>query len=163
VARWSAIEAEAPELAATARERFEAGIHKTIATLRADGSPRISGIEANFVAGDLWFGSMPDARKADDLIRDPRFALHSASGDPPDWSGDAKLAGRAIEIPEGPEFDAYLKARAGDGEEPQSTGSFHLFRAEIAEVTLIGLNEERTLLVIEHWSEGGGVRRIERE
>ena len=101
MARWERIEAEEPEFAARARERFDAGVHKTIATLRADGSPRISGIEASFLAGDLWFGSMPGARKAADLIRDPRFALHSASEDPPGWSGDAKLSGRAIEIGEG--------------------------------------------------------------
>ena len=116
MARWERIEAEEPEFAARAREHFDAGVHKTIATLRADGSPRISGIEASFLAGDLWFGSMPGARKAADLIRDPRFALHSASEDPPGWSGDAKLSGRAIEIGEGNERDRYLAARAGDSE-----------------------------------------------
>jgi hypothetical protein len=160
MARWSEIAAEQPELAERARARFDAGKHKTIATLRADGSPRISGIEADFVAGDLWFGSMLGARKAADLIRDPRYALHSAS-DASDWAGDAKLSGRAVEIAEGPEFDAYLAARAGDGE-PDPPGRFHLFRAEISELVLIGLNEARTKMVIEHWGEGRGVQRIER-
>src|SRR5215211_5708031 len=113
MARWSAIAAEQPELAERARARFDAGKHKTIATLRADGAPRISGIEADFVAGELWFGSMLDARKADDLIRDSRFALHSASASPPGWDGDAKLSGRAVEVVDGPERDAYLAARSG--------------------------------------------------
>ena len=50
MARWERIEAEEPEFAARARGHFDAGVHKTIATLRADGSPRISGIEASFLA-----------------------------------------------------------------------------------------------------------------
>jgi hypothetical protein len=162
MARWNEIADEQPELAERARARFDTGTHKTIATLRADGSPRISGIEADFVAADLWFGSMPGARKAADLVRDPRFALHSASEDPPDWSGDAKLSGRAVEIPAGEEFDAYLAARAGD-DEPSPPGGFHLFRAEISELVVVGLNEARDRLVIEHWAEGRGMRRIERE
>ena len=41
---------------------------------------------------------MWQARKALDLRRDPRFALHSGSDDPPGWAGDAKLAGVAEEI-----------------------------------------------------------------
>ena len=162
MARWERIEAEEPEFAARAREHFDTGVHKTIATLRADGSPRISGIEASFLAGDLWFGSMPGARKAADLIRDPRFALHSASEDPPGWSGDAKLSGRAIEIGEGNERDRYLAARAGDSE-PDPPGSFNLFRAEISELVIVGLNDERTRLVIEFWVEGEGLRTLARE
>ncbi len=154
-----------PEFAAAVKARFEAGKHKTIATLRADGSPRISGTEADIAAGELWFGSMWGARKARDLQRDPRFALHSASEDPPGWSGDAKLSGRVEEITDPGRFDAYREARAaeaGEGE-PEPPSRFHLFRAEIAEAVLVGLNESRDRLVIEHWAEGRGLRRIERE
>ena len=84
---------------------FEAHKHKTIAMLRADGSPRISAIEAQFAGPDLTFGSMLGSRKGVDLERDPRFALHCASLDPPEgdpsgWAGDAKVAGRAVLIGE---------------------------------------------------------------
>ena len=48
MATWAAFEADQPTLAATVRDRFDARKHKTMATLRADGSPRISGIEAEF-------------------------------------------------------------------------------------------------------------------
>ena len=88
MARWSEFEAEAPELAQAALARLRAHKHLTIATLRKDGSPRISGIEVEIVDGELQFGSMWRAVKALDLLRDPRFALHSGSDDPPDWSGD---------------------------------------------------------------------------
>ena len=87
--------------AARVRRLFEAGRHKTIATLRADGSPRISGIECEFADGQLRFGSMPGARKGADLRRDPRFALHGPvfhpeEGNEAGWPGEAKIAGRAV-------------------------------------------------------------------
>src|SRR5215475_11305542 len=98
---WQELEQAEPEFAARVRNLFDAGRHKTIATLRADGSPRISGIECEFADGDLRFGSMPASRKGADLKRDPRFALHSATVDPVEgkereWPGEAKVAGRAI-------------------------------------------------------------------
>ncbi|MET0420870.1 MAG: pyridoxamine 5-phosphate oxidase, partial [Acidimicrobiia bacterium] len=60
---WRAFEQAEPDLAAKVRRLFEAGRHKTIATLRADGSPRISGNECEFTDCDLTFGSMTAARK----------------------------------------------------------------------------------------------------
>jgi hypothetical protein len=78
MARWSEVEAEASELAALARGFFDAHKHKTLATLRRDGSPRISGTELEFVRGELWFGSMWRAVKALDLRRDPRLPFTAA-------------------------------------------------------------------------------------
>jgi hypothetical protein len=155
---WSEIEVAEPQFAARARERLDAGIHKTIATLRADGSPRISGIETFFAEGDLWVGSMPRARKAADLQRDARFALHGPSTDPPDWKGDVKLAGGAEEIVEP---DRRLRIFRTRGSDPPSSDS-QLFRLDIAEVVLTGLNDAKDMLVIEHWHEGRGLQRIER-
>ena len=159
MASWSEVERAAPEFAAAVRARLDAGVHKTIATLRADGAPRISGIEAFFADGELWFGSMPRARKALDLRRDPRFALHSASVDPPEWDGDAKLSGRAEEIGDAARRLEVFRSR---GSEPPSEAA-HLFRAEIEAAVLVGLNEARDRLVIEHWAEGRGLSRIERD
>jgi hypothetical protein len=59
---WSEFEAAAPELAADVRARLDAHKHKTLATLRRDGSPRISGTESQLIDGELWIGSMIDAR-----------------------------------------------------------------------------------------------------
>src|SRR5688500_1979296 len=84
MATWKDLEREEPDFAARVRALFDARKHKTIATLRADGSPRISGIEVEFNAGELTFGSMPGARKGADLVRDPRFALHGPTVDPPE-------------------------------------------------------------------------------
>ena len=99
MASWSEIEEQAPELAAEAKRYFEKHRHKTLATLRRDGSPRISGSEAELEGGELTFGSMWRGVKALDLLRDPRFALHSGADEPDDgWTGDAKVAGRAEEV-----------------------------------------------------------------
>ncbi len=148
---WDAFEQAEPEFASRVRRLFDAGRHKSIATLRADGSPRISGIETAFEDGQLTFGSMPNARKGADLRRDPRFALHSATVDPVEgmeaqWPGEAKLSGRAI--------------AAGPTTEPSSSDRF---RADIAAVVHTHLNEEATLLVVEWWTPTDGMRRIERE
>ena len=152
---WSDFERQAPELAARVRARLDAHTHKTMATIRADGSPRISGIETSLRDGELWIGSMWEARKARDLRRDPRFALHSGSDEPDDWNGDAKLAGIAEEITD-PERVAGI-----NGDDAPAEPS-HLFRLDLREVSTVGLNEKRDGLVIEVWTAEGGVRTIER-
>ena len=157
MATWDDITAAAPALAQAARRLFEAHTHLTIATLRKDGSPRISGIECSFIEGDLWFGSMPDAVKARDLQRDPRFALHSGTGDVSDWEGDAKVSGRAEEITDPERMKAIFEAMG----HPQS-GPSHLFRAELSEVSTVRLGEPADHLVIDSWREGEEPKRIKR-
>jgi hypothetical protein len=137
---WSDVEAQAPELAARAREIFDAHTHKTLATLRRDGSPRISGTEVQFEEGEMWIGSMWGAVKALDLQRDPRFALHSGSADPPDWTADAKVAGSALEVTE-PGADS------------------HRFRLDIAELVVTSIGDPRDHIVIESWHAGRGIER----
>jgi hypothetical protein len=151
---WQEITEQAPELATAVRERFAVRKHCTMATLRSDGSPRISGTEAIFAEGELWLGSMWRARKALDLRRDPRFALHSGSADPSGWTGDAKLAGRAEEITD-PERKAAI---IGDDAPP---GSSHLFRADITEL-VVRIGDPADHLVIETWHAGRGIVRRER-
>ena len=134
-------------------------MHKTIATLRADGSPRISGIEAKFIEGELWFGSMPGSRKGDDLSRDPRFALHSGSIDPPGWQGDAKLSGIAEEIVDPARKAEIFKAM---GAEEVAVDSL-LFRADVREVAVTRLTEAGDELMIDFWNDAAGVRTITRK
>jgi len=156
VASWSEIEAHAPNLTALAREFLDAFVHKTLATLRRDGSPRISGSEVIFADGELWLGSMWKALKARDLQRDPRFALHSGSADPDaGWRGDAKLGGRVEES-----TDEELRVRIFDGR--GGPGPAHLFRCDITELVVVSLPDPPQFLVIESWHEGRGVTRIER-
>ena len=134
-------------------------MHKTLATLRADGSPRISGIEAKFIEGELWFGSMPGSRKGADLARDPRFALHSGSIDPPGWQGDAKLSGLAEEIVDPARKQEIFEAM---GSADVAVDSL-LFRADVREVAVTRLTEAGDELMIDFWNDAAGVRTITRK
>ena len=153
---WNAIEQAEPEFAERVRRLFDAGRHKTIATLRADGSPRISGIECEFTEGELRFGSMTGARKGADLERDGRFALHGPTFHPEEgkegeWPGEAKIAGRAVAAGRVSTDEA---SEQPDGE---------MFVADITEVVITGLNAEATKLVVESWTQERGLRRVERD
>ena len=163
---WGGIEQAEPEFAGRVRRLFDAGRHKTIATLRADGSPRISGIESEFVDGDLRFGSMTGARKGADLARDSRFALHGPTFHPEegrerDWPGEAKITGRAMAASPAPTGSARDQSDGDQSEDDQSGGQH--FVADIAEVVITGLNADATRLVVESWTPERGLRRVERD
>lgn len=146
---WHWIEQDAPELAARVRERFDAGTNKTVATLRSDGAPRISGIELHFVDGEATLGMMGGSMKLHDVRRDPRVAVHSPTlepppGDPGAWAGDAKLAGTVVET--GP----VAETAGADGAN---------FRIDITEVVLTYVGSPADHLVIESWHPGRGFER----
>jgi hypothetical protein len=159
VATWGEVRAAAPELASVVQACFDAHVHKVIATLRRDGSPRVSGTEATFWDDELWLGMMPGSLKALDLLRDPRFALHSATVDPKMTDGDAKLGGRAIEIVDDATIAAFVgRFEEEGGQEPPEP--FHLFRADVTEI--VRTTVEGDQLVVESWHHGRGVRRVAR-
>jgi hypothetical protein len=146
MASWAEFEAAQPGFASRVRQLMQLRKHLTMATLRRDGSPRISGTEVQFVDGDLRIGSMLNAVKARDLQRDPRVAIHGPTSDPPDedpglWTGEAKIAGRAIELP----------SHEGD----------HAFVIDIDEAVITSLQGGR--LVVESWNQRRGHHRLERD
>jgi len=149
MASWSEFARAEPDLAKRVEERFSIRKHKTLATLRRDGAPRISGIETEFAGADLYLGMTPESRKWHDLQRDARLALHSPTEDPPadrpsGWRGEAKIAGRAVET---------------DGSPVAGVGRV---RVDITEVVLTHLNEKGDRLVVESWHPGRGRHAIER-
>lgn len=151
MSNWAAVVAAEAEFADRVRGVFDTHRHKVLATLRRDGSPRVSGIEVEFTDGELLMGMMPGSVKAQDLRRDPRLSLHAASDDPPQddpggWLGDAKIAGRAVEV-----------AAPADEDEPA-----HHFKVDITEVVLTRVGRPADHLVIESWHEDRGLQRKER-
>ena len=147
MASWAEFAAVEPELAARVEARFGIRKHKTLATVRKDGSPRISGIEVQFTDGQIVIGMMPDSRKLADLRRDPRVAIHSPTEDPPaeqpaGWRGEAKISGVAKLVDSG------------------SAPSIHV---DITDVVFTHLNDRGDRLVVESWHPASGKRRIERE
>jgi hypothetical protein len=148
VASWGEFEAAEPEFASRVRALMASRKHLTMATLRRDGSPRISGTEIVFGDDQLRIGSMPGAVKALDLRRDPRVAIHGPTEDPPEgkpsgWKGEAKIAGRATEVDSG--------------------GDAHHFHIDLDEVVITHLNEAGDRLVVESWTPARGYRKWDRE
>ena len=146
---WAQFEHEAGEFAAVVRARFEAAETHILATLRKDGSPRVSGTEVDFKEPDLSFGSMLNAVKALDLQRDGRCAVHAH----PSKDGDAKVAGIAVEVT-GEAKSLYLTG----GEPP---GGFHTFRLDLHEAVTTTVEADE--LVVRLWRPGHGVRTIRRK
>lgn len=141
MAAWSEFAADAPELAARVRAAFAAGKHCTMATIRADGGPRISGTEVEFEGSDVFLGTGEGARKTLDLLRDPRLALHSPTRDPAadgSWPGEAKLNGRAVRV---------------DVPTSYPPGSVR-FRVDLTSAVFTGLTADHAQLCIELWRPG---------
>jgi hypothetical protein len=94
MASWSDFAADAPRLARAIRaliEQYGPGLGY-LATVRADGGPRVHPVSPVFTEEGL-FCFIIDSPKRRDLERDGRYALHSF---PPESSDDeAYVAGRA--------------------------------------------------------------------
>ena len=148
VASWKEIQSDSPVFARKIEERFTAGTNKTIATVRKDGSPRISGTELEFHEGQITLGMMGKSMKLLDVRRDPRVAIHSPTIEPPkgqpsEHPGDAKIAGLLIE---------HIAADLG----PEHPGAFEI---DVREVVLTYVDETETHLVIESWDVAHGWRK----
>lgn len=153
---WGQLEEQAPELAERIKSRFESHVHAVLATLRRDGSPRLSGMEAPIRDGHLWLGMMPDSLKAADLHRDPRFSLHSSPDTEELPLGDARLDGQAaVAAPE--EVDLFVTGHRMPIEDPSV---MVLFTARISRATLTRVEGQE--LVIETWTPSDGLREIRR-
>jgi hypothetical protein len=155
MASWNEITQDAPDFAARVRACFDAGTNKTLATLRRDGSPRISGTELLITDDEVTLGMMPDSVKLADVRRDRRVAVHSPTLEPPEdvgsWAGEAKLAGVLVDIE--PAADA-----------PAGSASFRLDITEAVHthVTSSEPGGPVDLLVVESWHPGIGHRRRSR-
>jgi pyridoxamine 5'-phosphate oxidase-like protein len=154
---WAAFRAAEPDFADAVRARFEAFRHHVLATLRPDGSPRLTGLEGDFRGGELWLGMMIGSRKALDLRRDPRFSMYANPGSGTGMSGgDARISGRAVEVTDPEEFARYAAGAAG-GEAPER---FHLFRVELSEAVRITIEDPH--IVFQVWHPGHALRTIRR-
>jgi hypothetical protein len=151
MARWGEFEAAEPEFADRVRAMFLAHKHHMMATVRLDGSPRVSGTEVEFADGEVRVGMMAAARRIDDLRRDPRLAIHSQGIDPPEdnpgaWPGEAKMSGRAIEV-----------------EASQRADGSHRFHIDVMEAVITHLSDPPERLIIEFWRPGQALQHFERD
>lgn len=154
---WSQFTAEAPETEAVFRRRVTATGLGLLATLRADGFPRISPLEPLIGDDRVWLGMMPGSTKTTDLQRDPRLCLHTATADKEVADGDAKLWGRGVLV--GQDDDdrrTYAKAfQAATGHDVEAMpGGFDLYWVELTSASSLVLGDDGQHLRITTWKPG---------
>lgn len=90
---WSELERRQPALAGLGRRRLlDPGV-VLVATIRADGTPRVSPVEPFSLDGSLWLSMLWHSRKAADLLRDPRILVHSVITSRDGGEGEFKVRG----------------------------------------------------------------------
>jgi hypothetical protein len=154
--RWAEFAREAPELAALSRRLLEANSLAMLGTIRRDGSARISPCEVYFVQNDLLLGMMWQSKKAQDLVRDPRIVVHSAVSTKDNLDGDAKLYGRAVDVPDPALRSAYSDTlQAAIDWRP--TEPYHLFALDVEQAGFIRFERDP---IVMRWTPAGGVERL---
>jgi pyridoxamine 5'-phosphate oxidase-like protein len=130
---WEELTAVAPRVCEIFVRRHTAtGGLCMLGTNRPDGFPRISPMEPRFFEGQLWIGGMPDTAKFRDLLRDPRFCLHTATVDTHVGDGDAKVWGTVQDVPDEALHQRYAEALfAETGFDLRGRTFDHFFRADL--------------------------------
>jgi hypothetical protein len=157
---WEEFKKRAPEFAALGEERFTGSGVILLGTLRKDGFPRITPVEAFIVDGHLYLGMIWQSRKATDLLRDPRCTIHNTLTQKDGTEGEFKLYGRAIEI-----ADLEMRKRYCDtlfaqtGWKPEEP-AFHLFSIDIESAAFNRVEDEA--VVARRWLPESGVQVVRR-
>jgi hypothetical protein len=152
--RWRDLEARQPRLAQLGVERLlEPGV-VLIATLRHDGSPRVSAVEPFLLDGELLLSMLWGSQKAHDLQRDQRVLVHSIVTSRSGSLGEYKVRGRAV-----PHDDASLQRRYSEAVSEKLgwrpvPGRFHLFSVDISDVTFIRYEDATGDQYVTQWPAG---------
>jgi hypothetical protein len=154
--RWEEFVRAAPELANRALERFEATRLSILGTNRRDGWPRISPCEVYVVRGELLLGMMWRSRKALDLIRDDRIAVHTPQCDREAAGGDVKLYGRASDVTD-PALRVAYADTLQEAIDWRPTEPFNLFAVDIERASFISFGDGAEAL---RWTPVEGVVKL---
>lgn len=154
--RWEEFLDRAGELGELAKDRIAGQELCMLGTIRADGSPRISPCEVYVVDGELLLGMLWRSRKALDLLRDPRIAVHSVQCDKSGASGDVKLYGSVVDV-----TDLGLRTRYGDTLQAaidwRPSEPYHLFALDIREAGYMSFGDAHRAM---RWTERGGLDQL---
>ena len=156
--RWDAFETACPEIATIARERFAADEVVLVGTLRSDGSPRISPNEPDFAAERLFISMMWRSKKALDLLRDPRVAVHSAPSDRMNEGGDVKLYGRVVDEHDPVVREAFREEIRRRIDWAPDEPDFHCFSVDVESAGYTVFGDASHALA---WDPARGLRRLE--
>jgi hypothetical protein len=135
--RWSELERAQPGLAGLGQERLVAPGVLLVATVRRDGTPRLSPVEPYVLDGELWLSMLWQSRKAADLLRDPRILVHSIITNRDGGEGEFKIRGTARAEDDPEVRRRYAEAVTADLGWTPTPGRFHLFAVSLDQVTFI--------------------------
>lgn len=139
--QWHEFADEQPRLAELGRRRLVDPGVLLVATIRRDGTPRLSPVEPLLLTGRLLLSMLWQSRKAQDLLRDPRILVHSTVTGRDGGDGEFKVRGTA-HVEDDPDiqrrYSAAVATELGWHPEP---GRFHLFSVDLAEVAFIRYDE----------------------
>ncbi len=124
---WSDLERAEPGMAAMGRALLARHQVAYLATVRADGGPRVHHVCPAIVAGGIYLSIGPESPKLRDLRRDGRYMLHFMCGEE---DAEFSVRGTALELVE-PDEQASIRA-AADAQGIRYTGDELLFRLDIA-------------------------------
>jgi hypothetical protein len=157
---WAHFEAAAPELAANGRALIERFRFVLAGTIRRDGTPRISPVEAHLVRGHLMLVMITGTLKARDLLRDPRIVVNSPVTDPDDPNViEYKLRGRVVEVEEKALREATAAAiEAESGWRPPL--SWHFFSVEVEDAARIAWKDG--VMRMSRWTQDRGLEDVTR-
>jgi Pyridoxamine 5'-phosphate oxidase len=159
MARWADLAAAAPELTTSGQVLIDRFRFVYVATLRRDGTPRISAVEARIVEGELAMSMIPGTLKARDLLRDPRLAVNAPLQNPDDPNQELKLRGRAVEVHgDGLKESVAAAIEATSGWHPPL--DWHFFSVDIDEAAFMTWNAGVMRMI--RWSAERGLEQVER-
>ena len=157
--RWADFESVAPELAAQGRELIDRQGFVLLGTIRRDGTPRISPVEARVVQGHLMLVMIRGTHKAHDVLRDSRLVLNTPVFDPADPGCELKLRGRAVAVEDRGLLEATAQAtKAASGWRPPA--DWHFFSIGVEDVAL--MEWDRGALAMTRWTAEHGLERLTR-
>jgi hypothetical protein len=134
--RWQELSESEPRFGEVVHDRLVMPGVLLVATIRRDGSPRLSPVEPLLFERDLWLSMMWQSHKALDLLRDDRTLIHSIITSREGTEGEVKLRGHAVAVDDREVRARYCEAVSALGWRPEEPW-FHLFRIDIMDVTLI--------------------------
>jgi Pyridoxamine 5'-phosphate oxidase len=151
---WADFDAGAPELGRAARSVIERLGFVYVGTVRRDGAPRISPVEAHIVRERLMLVMIAASRKAQDLARDPRVTLQSPVADPGDPGVELKVRGRVTEVDEEQRAATAEAVQVASGWRPQPSWRFYAVEIEAVAV----LDWDQGEMVMSRWDRRQGPR-----
>jgi hypothetical protein len=139
VATWGAFIEQGGSLAELAARRLTDRV-AYLATVRADGAPRVHPVTPRIHHGRLFVRMYPTSPKVSDLQREPRFALHSQVEDSSGAGGEILISGTAAMVEDEARIQKALE-RFPDA----NANRFVVFEFDIEDVRVTIYEGERTV------------------